>query len=159
MKLNSKHALALAVAGALAAPMAAHATNGYFAHGWGLKSKGMAGVGAAHSVDSIAAAVNPAGMVNVGDRIDFGADVFRPQRNMETNGTAGGTGFFDQDLDGDETEIFVIVVGLGAVEEHLCNTIFLVAHVEGECVVLRQHQGGGRPGADVYLAEHRLQGQ
>ena len=35
--------LALAVAAAMAAP-SAFATNGYFSHGYGMKSKGMAGV-------------------------------------------------------------------------------------------------------------------
>lgn len=66
----------------------AFATNGYFAHGYGIKSKGMGGVGIAFSQDSLAAATNPAGMVLVGDRIDFGAEVFNPNREANVNGAA-----------------------------------------------------------------------
>ncbi len=36
-----------AVAAALAAPLSAFATVGYFSHGYGLKAKGMGGVGIA----------------------------------------------------------------------------------------------------------------
>ncbi len=73
-------AIALAVAGTLAAGTAG-ATNGYFQHGYGMKAKSMAGVGIALPQDALAAATNPAGMVVVGSRIDFGADLFRPVRD------------------------------------------------------------------------------
>ncbi len=62
-----------AISAAFAAPTA-FATNGYFQHGYGLKAKGMAGVGIALPQDALAAATNPAGMVAVGSRIDFGVD-------------------------------------------------------------------------------------
>lgn len=68
---------------ALAAPGMALATNGYFSHGYGMKSKGMAGVGIALPQDSLAAATNPAGMAFVGDRLDVGVDWFRPIRDSE----------------------------------------------------------------------------
>ena len=42
-----KQAVALAVAIGMALPGTAMATNGYFSHGYGLKSKGMAGTGVA----------------------------------------------------------------------------------------------------------------
>lgn len=66
----------------------AFATNGYFAHGYGIKSKGMGGAGIAFAQDSLAAAANPAGMVLVGDRIDFGAELFNPNREANVNGAA-----------------------------------------------------------------------
>ena len=69
--------LALGVAALTAfSPMTALATNGYFSHGYGTISKGMAGAGTALSQDSIAAATNPAGMAFVGNRIDGGFEVF-----------------------------------------------------------------------------------
>ncbi len=80
---------ALAAAAVLLAPVA-HATNGYFSHGYGIKAKGMAGVGIALPQDSLAAATNPAGMVMVGDRLDVGLDWFRPIRHSEITGSFGG---------------------------------------------------------------------
>ncbi len=59
----------------------AFATNGYFAHGYGTATKGMAGAGVALSHDTMAAAVNPAGMVFAGNRMDVGAAIFAPLRN------------------------------------------------------------------------------
>ena len=68
------------------APSAAHATNGYFSHGYGVKSQGMGGVGIALPQDAIAAASNPAGMALIGDRMDMGMTWFRPQRESEISG-------------------------------------------------------------------------
>ncbi len=68
----------------------AFATNGYFSHGYGIKAKGMAGAGIAYSQDALAAATNPAGMVMVGDRIDFGAELFNPNRETTISGSPGG---------------------------------------------------------------------
>jgi long-chain fatty acid transport protein len=65
----------------------AHATNGYFAHGYGIKSKGMGGVGIALPQDALAGATNPAGMGLIGDRIDFGATLFQPKRESEISGS------------------------------------------------------------------------
>jgi long-chain fatty acid transport protein len=93
---------------ALVASTQAYATDGYFAHGYGVKSQGMGGVGIALPQDAIAAAANPAGLGLVGDRIDIGATWFRPQRESELVNTAGGTGFFDGKYSGDDTENFVI---------------------------------------------------
>lgn len=78
----------MAVAG-LTVPGLAWATNGYFSHGYGMKAKGMAGVGIALPQDALAAATNPAGMVMVGDRLDVGLDWFRPIRDAEIVGNAG----------------------------------------------------------------------
>lgn len=74
-----------AVAGMLA-PGLASATNGYLSHGYGVKAQGMAGVGIGLPQDALAAATNPAGMVLVGDRIDFGAVWFHPTRGAEVGG-------------------------------------------------------------------------
>jgi long-chain fatty acid transport protein len=94
---KQKVLVSLLVAGGLASPLA-HATNGYFSHGYGMKSKGMAGVGIALPQDSIAAATNPAGMVLVGDRIDFGVDWFRPVRNTAVAGAGEMSGNGDSNF-------------------------------------------------------------
>ncbi|MFO1394146.1 MAG: outer membrane protein transport protein [Steroidobacteraceae bacterium] len=58
----------------------AHATNGYFSHGYGIKAKGEAGAGIASPQDSLAIATNPAGIALVGDEFDVGLDFFFPSR-------------------------------------------------------------------------------
>jgi len=65
--------LVLAVAAAVAAP-SAFATYGYFSHGYGMKAKGMAGAVTALAEDTFGGANNPASMVWVGNRVDFGVD-------------------------------------------------------------------------------------
>src|ERR1035437_550436 len=57
------------------------ATDGYFATGYGAKQQGKGGAGVAAPGDSLAAATNPAGLVFVGNRIDFGLTLFRPIRS------------------------------------------------------------------------------
>ena len=74
----SKQLIACAVAAGLAAPMSAFATNGYFAHGYGAKSKALGGGGSALPQDAMIAADNPAGMVKVGKRMDLGLTLFSP---------------------------------------------------------------------------------
>lgn len=93
MKLT-KIAVLIAIAGASGS---AFATNGYFSHGYGIKAKGMAGVGIAMPQDALAAATNPAGMVMVGDRLDVGVDWFKPNRGADIVGAGapGATGSYD----------------------------------------------------------------
>jgi len=96
MNSNKKKIIATAlIVGGLVAPLA-QATNGYLPIGYGMKNESMGGVGIALPQDSIAAAVNPGGMVMVGDRADVGLTWFRPNRS-ETSTGAGGfpNGTFD----------------------------------------------------------------
>jgi long-chain fatty acid transport protein len=98
--MNQKKIVLSVLAAALLSPLMANATNGYFSHGYGIKSKGMGGVGIALPQDSLAAATNPAGMVMVGNRIDAGLDWFMPNRGTDlsaspapgVNGTYSGNG-------------------------------------------------------------------
>ena len=83
--------LALAVAAAVAAP-GAFATNGYFTEGEGTVNRGMAGAGIAMPQDALAAAVNPAGIVKLGGRMDIGLGVFRPDRKYDISGNVCGLG-------------------------------------------------------------------
>jgi len=84
------------------------ATDGYFAHGYGVKSQAMGGVGIALPQDALAAATNPAGMGLIGDRLDFGVSWFRPQRESELSNTAFGSNAFDGKYDANNTENFLI---------------------------------------------------
>ncbi len=70
------------------APATAFATLGYFAHGYGLKAKGMGGVGIALPQDAISAATNPANLGFVGNRLDAELEWFRPIRDTEIVGNA-----------------------------------------------------------------------
>lgn len=79
--------LAVAAIGLLA-PLASHATLGYFSHGYGLKAKGMGGVGIALPQDSLAPATNPAGNAWIGTRFDGELEWFRPIREAEIVGNA-----------------------------------------------------------------------
>lgn len=94
MKVNIRRAVALALAVGATIPASAWATNGYFAHGWGTKSKAMAGVATALPQDTLVAATNPAGMAFVGNSMDIGVSFFSPSpRGYEANNdysTAGG---------------------------------------------------------------------
>jgi len=73
------------------------ATDGYFATGYGVIQQGQGGAGVAFPQDSLAAATNPAGMVLVGDRFDFGLTLFRPIRSATITGSAfpGVDGAYD----------------------------------------------------------------
>jgi long-chain fatty acid transport protein len=90
MKMN-KFVVSLLATGLLASPLA-HATNGYLPIGYGQKNEAMGGASIALPLDSIAAANNPAGMVMVGDRIDFGLTWFKPNREAEIKGNCLGPG-------------------------------------------------------------------
>ena len=86
--MNTRKIVALTSLAALGAlPATGSATVGYFAHGYGMKSIGMGGVGIALPQDALAAASNPAGMVVVGSRFDIGLANFRPDRESTITGS------------------------------------------------------------------------
>ena len=62
------------------------ATDGYFLTGYGAKQQGRGGTGVALPGDSLAGATNPAGLIFVGGRIDFGLTLFRPIRSGTITG-------------------------------------------------------------------------
>ncbi|ARU30554.1 long-chain fatty acid transporter [Sulfuriferula sp. AH1] len=88
MKLK-KLVTVMAVAG-ITLPGAAMATNGMFSSGYGMVANGMGGAATAMSEDAFGGANNPASMVFVGDRIDFGASLFSPRREASNAGGAFG---------------------------------------------------------------------
>lgn len=92
MKMN-KIVASLFALGMVASPLA-NATNGYFAHGYGMKAKGMGGAATAMAIDAMGGANNPASMVWVGDRLDVGIDWFSPKRGASRSG--GGAAFTEE---------------------------------------------------------------
>lgn len=77
--------LVAALAATIAIVPSARATHGYFGYGYSTKQKGMGGAGAALPLDSLQSAVNPAGLVYVGNRYDFGFGLYsiRPRYTVE----------------------------------------------------------------------------
>jgi long-chain fatty acid transport protein len=105
MKFGRKYtAAALAVAATLAAGVA-QATDGYFSHGYGMKAKGRGGASTAMTTDTFGGASNPATMVWVGDRVDVGVDLFRPDREASRVGSLAGV---DGAADGNDSDMFLI---------------------------------------------------
>ena len=77
--------LVLALAAGI--PFAAHATNGYFSHGYGMQAKGMGGASTAVAESAFGAATNPATMVFSGNRFEIGLDLFSPWRKASRSGS------------------------------------------------------------------------
>ncbi len=90
MVRTKRLAVTAALAAVLAAmPVAALATTaGYFELGYSSKNDGLAGAGVALPEDSMAQAVNPAGIAFVGSRVDLGAAAFWAFRGYSANSLA-----------------------------------------------------------------------
>lgn len=80
---------AAALAAFAACPMA-HATDGYFQHGYGLKAQGMGGAATATADDAMGGANNPASMFFAGNRVDAGLLAFSPRRSAARSGDPFG---------------------------------------------------------------------
>ncbi len=88
-------------AGLASAP--ALATDGYFAHGYGAASKGMAGASFAVSGHGFAGANNPATAVENGDDLQGGIEWFSPKRSASRSGSA----FLDGSVDSGREDFMV----------------------------------------------------
>lgn len=93
----------------------AHATNGYFAHGYGTHYSGMAGAGAALSLNTMASATNPAALAFLGKRVDIGVAVFKPNRSYAVTGNPSGFpgtfGLTPGSWESDNTTFFIPSLG------------------------------------------------
>lgn len=99
-----KHAMATQAArvcalAALSLPFAGWATNGYFAHGYSVSQDAMGGAGTAMAEDALVAAINPANIVWLGDRLDINFSDFAPLRGFTASprGSGAGNGIFTID--------------------------------------------------------------
>ena len=64
------------------------ATNGYWSHGYGPKSKSIAGACVAMSFGAMCAASNPGSLAVVGNRLEIGAALFMPSRGFTADDNA-----------------------------------------------------------------------
>jgi len=153
--------LALAVAAAVSAP-SAFATNGYFTEGEGTVNRGMGGAGIAMPQDALAAAVNPAGIVKLGSRMDLGFGLFRPDRKYSISGNLAGlnggndgngdTNFvipsFGYNSMIDSTDAFNIsMFGNGGMNTNYKNSVF--APFSGTCNGLTSSDTCGNTGVNL----------
>ena len=99
--------LSSALFAAFAIPSVALATDGYFAHGYGMKAKGMGGASTAMTGDTFGGANNPATMVWAGNRLDVGVDLFSPRRSVSRQGSTGFGGIYDGSVDSDSNYFLI----------------------------------------------------
>jgi long-chain fatty acid transport protein len=110
----SKATAALLATGLFAFSSAAMATNGYFTHGVGTESKGMAGsgVGSNANMGGIAAATNPALAVFADEKWQVGLSIFSPMRSYTASQSfangQGGAFTLSQGSYDSENEVFPI---------------------------------------------------
>ena len=88
----------------------AFATNGMFSHGYGMKSKGMAGASTAMHDDAFGGANNPASAAFAGNRLDLGVDLFSPIRETTRTGSNSG-GFADGNVKSDANYHLIPEIG------------------------------------------------
>ena len=88
MKQTRMMRIAAALALAIATP--AHATNGMRMIGFGPVQNSMGGVGVGATLDAASVLSNPAGMSELGGRVDFGATYFLPTVKYGATGIAPG---------------------------------------------------------------------
>jgi len=83
-------------------PFSAFATNGMNPEGTGVKDRGMGGAGVAMANETASIVLNPAAVVDVGDRLDVALGIFSPKPrsyDLSGNTNAGGSG---QSLDANQ---------------------------------------------------------
>ncbi|MGZ5008437.1 MAG: hypothetical protein ACXV8W_11065, partial [Methylobacter sp.] len=86
MTLQKYYLPVITIAALTAVPSISEATNGYFAHGYGARSKALAGATTALPQDALAAATNPAGTAYIGNRFDVEVEMFSPRRKYTVDG-------------------------------------------------------------------------
>ena len=94
MKFSKQLIILPALAVCVAMPAVSNATNGYQLIGFGAKSRSMGGTGVANNVGGMAAAFNPATMIDSGTRFDLGAELFVPPRAVTHQ--SGVLGYTDE---------------------------------------------------------------
>jgi long-chain fatty acid transport protein len=68
-----------------------YATNGYFSHGYGAKSKSMGGSCVAMTFSAMCGMTNPGTLAMMGNRLDYGLAFFKPERGFTANNDASAT--------------------------------------------------------------------
>lgn len=103
--MNKKMRQAAAIAAGLIAPALAGATDGYFSHGYGMKSLGMGGAGVAVAQEPFGGAVNPGAMAFLGNQWQAGLEWFSPDREASRSGS--GPANIDAGVRSDKRNFFI----------------------------------------------------
>ena len=90
-RISKTAALLCSAAAASLLPSAAHATDGYFQDGVGMRDKAMGGAGVADPETPLSLAVNPAGIAEIDSSIELGISAFSPRRQYTGSGGPGFT--------------------------------------------------------------------
>jgi len=93
-----------------AAPMAAQATDGYFANGYGMKASGMGGAAVAVAQEPFGGAVNPGAMSFLGNEWQVGVSWFQPLR--ESSRTGSGPAGIDGSVGSESRSFFIPEFGI-----------------------------------------------
>jgi len=94
MKFSFKKVLFCALTVGLSVPATVQATNGYFLIGFGSQSRAMGGTGVADNRNAMAAAFNPATMIDSTNEFQLGAEIFVPPRAIKHESST--LGFTDE---------------------------------------------------------------
>jgi len=105
MKISKCMCMLTPIAAACAMPLAAWATDGYFANGYGMKSIGMGGAAVAVALEPFGGAVNPGAMSFLDTEWQLGLSWFSPQRSASRTGS--GPAGIDGSVDSDSTNFFI----------------------------------------------------
>lgn len=124
----------------------AQATNGYFAHGYGMKAKGMAGASTASYDNAFGGANNPASMAFAGNRFDLGIDLFSPRREASRTGSANSFFLGDpgRDYSSDSDSKYFLIPELGY-NRMINNNLALGVTVYGNGGMNTNYPGGEVP--------------
>jgi long-chain fatty acid transport protein len=100
---------ALLLAG-IVTPSLAQATDGYFAHAYGLKASSMGGAGVAVALEPFGGAVNPGAMTFLGNQWQAGVAWFSPDRSASRSGS--GPAGLDGSVSSDSKNFFIPELGV-----------------------------------------------
>lgn len=104
-KVKTGISAAALIAGAFVSS-GAYATEGYFQHGYGARSKALAGADIADSRDATAIALNPAGIAGLDSNLTLSVSLFMPNRGFTGSGGPGFTPLGE--VRGNDTSIFQV---------------------------------------------------
>jgi len=134
----------MAALAAAAVPLAANATDGYFANGYGMKSIGMGGAAVAVSQEPFAGAVNPATAAFLDNQWQVGLSWFSPRRSASRSGS--GPAGMDASVDSDSENFWIPEFG---VNWKYSPTIAFGLTVYGNGGMNTDYPGGQIPGASA----------
>jgi long-chain fatty acid transport protein len=93
-----------------AAPLAVQATDGYFAHGYGMKALGMGGAAVSVAQEPFGGAINPGAMSFLGNEWQAGLAWFSPRRSASRTGS--GPAGIDASIESDSENFFIPEFGV-----------------------------------------------